>query len=370
MQQPPRPHRSPRPGGEPRPKPEGPRVQDYGSAYWVPDFNQRIYPAHKVAAVVNTLGNAGVQAAALLAGSGLSEDRLGSAATRISYGQMLTVFRNALRLSPDPAFALRAGQAMRVTAYGMYGYALMSSPSHTAALEFAVKSHRVMGPVAHLRVTVGNGDVVFTYDPILSHDARDGLYRACVEFVFTSQLTLDRDLYGPSFKFSRVRTTYPAPAHARVYRQLFGCPIEFDQPRNEVSFDAARLADPTLYDPITNAVAHEMCEAVLTKLDRNDGIASRIRRLLIEHPGRFPSIGTLAAQLSMNPRMLHRRLKAEQTNYRNLLGEVRMSLAIEYLRRTGMTNEDIAARLGYSDAANFRHAFLRWTGKRPSDYRA
>lgn len=44
-------------------------------------------------------------------------------------------------------------------------------------------------------------------------------------------------------------------------------------------------------------------------------------------------------------------------------------MAIEYLRHTRMTNEDIASRLGYSDAANFRHAFARWTGKSPSEYR-
>jgi len=48
---------------------------------------------------------------------------------------------------------------------------------------------------------------------------------------------------------------------------------------------------------------------------------------------------------------------------------VRMRLAIEYLRKTQMTNEEIAARLGYSDAANFRHAFTRWTYKNPSDFR-
>ena len=35
-----------------------------------------------------------------------------------------------------------------------------------------------------------------------------------------------------------------------------------------------------------------------------------------------------------------------------------------------MTNEEIAGRLGYSDAANFRHAFIRWTGKSPSDFRS
>lgn len=34
-----------------------------------------------------------------------------------------------------------------------------------------------------------------------------------------------------------------------------------------------------------------------------------------------------------------------------------------------MTNKEISARLDYSDAANFRHAFVRWTGKGPSDFR-
>jgi AraC-like DNA-binding protein len=34
-----------------------------------------------------------------------------------------------------------------------------------------------------------------------------------------------------------------------------------------------------------------------------------------------------------------------------------------------MTTEEIGSRLGYSDAANFRHAFVRWTGKSPQEYR-
>lgn len=71
----------------------------------------------------------------------------------------------------------------------------------------------------------------------------------------------------------------------------------------------------------------------------------------------------------MHPRALRRRLEAEDTSYRELLAEVRTRLAIEYLRKTAMTNEEIANRLGYSDAANFRHAFIRWTGKSPSDFR-
>lgn len=362
--------RSASPGGALQPDSEGTRAPERGATYWASDFSQRIYPAHKIAAVVNTLGHAGVQATALLSGTGLRADRLKSAATRISYAQMVTVFRNALRLSPDPAFALHAGQAMRVTSYGMYGYALMSSASHAAAQDFAVKYHRVMGPVAYMGLSFDGPNVVFTYDPILARDPRDALYRACVEFVFASHLTLNRDQYGPSFKFARVRVVYPAPGHARAYRRFFGCTIEYQQPRNEIAFEAAWQADPvSRFDPITNAMARDMCEQVFEKLERVEGIASRVRRHLIEHPGRFPGIEAMATELSMSPRMLYRRLAAEQTSYRQLLGDVRMSLAIEYLRKTSMTNEEIAARLGYSDAANFRHAFTRLLGKRPSDYR-
>ena len=77
----------------------------------------------------------------------------------------------------------------------------------------------------------------------------------------------------------------------------------------------------------------------------------------------------MAEELGMYPRALRRKFEAEGTSYRDLLAEVRMRLAVEYLRKTEMTNEEIASRLGYSDAANFRHAFTRWTGKSPSDFR-
>jgi transcriptional regulator GlxA family with amidase domain len=42
---------------------------------------------------------------------------------------------------------------------------------------------------------------------------------------------------------------------------------------------------------------------------------------------------------------------------------------VKYLQETTMTNEDIAFALGFSDAANFRHAFRRWTNKTPSELR-
>lgn len=333
-------------------------------------FDERVYPAYKVAALLSALVEDGVAAMEALSGSGIAESRLHASATRISYRQMQTVFRNALRLSSDAALAFRAGQRMHVTAYGMYGYALLSSPSHAAGIDFAVKHHRVMGPVAELAFFQEDDIAVFSYEPILAPDPTEDLYRFAMEFQFSSHLTLNADLYGASFKFSEVRAAYAAPAHARLYKKIFKCPVLFDQARNELRFDASWMSKPMVYaDPITNAMARETCEQSLVEVSRAGSVASDVHRILIEHPGRFPDIGALAAELSMNTRTLRRKLDAEQTSYRKILAEVRMHLAIEYLRKTSMTNEEIASRLGYSDAANFRHAFMRWTYKHPSDFR-
>jgi AraC-like DNA-binding protein len=142
------------------------------------------------------------------------------------------------------------------------------------------------------------------------------------------------------------------------------------QRHNEYRYDLSYADGPmALADPRTHAMAREMCEQLLGEVNRAGGIAADIRRILIEQPGRYPSIEAIAEKIGMHPRALRRKLEIEETSYRDLLAEVRMRLAIEYLRKTEMTNEEIASRLGYSDASNFRHAFTRWTGKSPSEFR-
>ncbi|VTU25672.1 Virulence-regulating protein VirS [Variovorax sp. SRS16] len=336
-----------------------------------PSFEHRIYPAHKIAALVGVLVDKGVPAAEVLAGSGLAESRLNAAATRVSYRQMLTVCRNAMRLSPDPAVALQAGQRMHVTAYGMYGYALLSSPTHADSVDFAVKHHRVMGPAADMSVRQSDDEVIFSYRPVLAPDPTNAFYRFVTEFQLSSHLTITTDLYGAAFRFSQVRLSYPAPPHAPAYRKVFKCPVHFGQPVDELRFNSDWLAEPMPFaDPITNAMAREMCEKSLAEVDQAGGIAAEIRRILVGQPGRFPGIEAMAEALRLNPRTLRRKLDAEETSYRSILADVRMRLAIGYLRETRMTNEEIASRLGYSDAANFRHALSRWTRKNPSDFRA
>lgn len=335
-----------------------------------PNLVQRVHKAHRIAAVAAVLGEDGVPASKILSGTGLKLSELKASATRVSYLQVQTVFRNAIQLSKDPAIAFRAGQRMHVMAYGMYGYALLSSPSRAEGIDFTTKYSRILGTVADVVFSRDEDTATYTLEPLLSRNQNDDIYRFAIEFAFAALLTLCRDVHGGSFGIQRLRVAYPAPAHARFYKRIFQCPILFDQPVNELEFDAGWIDHPMVQpDPMTNVMAAEMCEQFLGNANGYGGIAADIRRSLLEHPGWFPSIETMASELSIHPRTLRRRLEAEQVTYRDVIAELRMKLAVEYLRNTRMTNEEIAARLDYSDAANFRHAFSRWTGKSPSDFR-
>lgn len=335
-----------------------------------PNLVQRIHLTQRIAAVVDVLEEEGITSSRTLTGTGLKSADLRSPDTRVSYRQVETVFRNATRLSSDPAIAFRAGQRMHVIAYGMYGYALLSSPTREDGIEFAIKYSRHLGMVADVAFSRDDDTATYTLAALLSRNSAKDVHRFALEFAFATCLTFSTDVYGPSFRFSCLRATYPQPPHVDLYHELFRCPVLFEQAGNEMEFDVGWVDHPMVSpDPTTCVMAADMCEPLLDDVNREGGIAADLRRAMVARPGWFPSIETMAAQLSVHPRTLRRKLEAEQITYRRIIAEVRMKLAIEYLRNTEMTNEEIAARLDYSDAANFRHAFARWTRKSPSAFR-
>ena len=85
--------------------------------------------------------------------------------------------------------------------------------------------------------------------------------------------------------------------------------------------------------------------------------------------GTVPTLSQVASRLFVSTRTLRRRLEDAQTSYQEIVGETRRDLAVRYLTQTSLSTEAIAEILGYSDTANFRQAFKRWTGESPQQYR-
>jgi AraC-like DNA-binding protein len=140
-----------------------------------------------------------------------------------------------------------------------------------------------------------------------------------------------------------VRVVYPPPDHAAAYSDLCQCPVLFNANVNELQIPASAMARQiACRDPINLELARRACESILNEAEKSGGFASLVHQALLRIPSHFPPIESIAAELGLSPRQLHRNLQEENTSYRKILDDIRMGLAIKYLRQTQITTEDIA----------------------------
>jgi AraC-like DNA-binding protein len=82
-----------------------------------------------------------------------------------------------------------------------------------------------------------------------------------------------------------------------------------------------------------------------------------------------PDLTRVAKRLEVGPRTLQRRLNAYGIDFKQLIDDFRCRLALTYLKDTKTRLTEIALLLGYSEASAFNHAFKRWTGCSPLEFR-
>jgi AraC-like DNA-binding protein len=104
----------------------------------------------------------------------------------------------------------------------------------------------------------------------------------------------------------------------------------------------------------------------LADLDRTASMVERVRSALLEAlPAGGVSMRAVGKRLGVGSRTLQRRLQEEGTSFQATLDAVRSALADHYLRKTMMSNAEIALLLGFEDANSFIRAFRGWTGSTP-----
>ena len=135
-------------------------------------------------------------------------------------------------------------------------------------------------------------------------------------------------------------------------------------------FDSTFLdAAPKLGNRTTFPSVIALCDDLLADLALGTGAAGKARTMLLRDVANRPTLAKVAKLLKTTPRTLRRQLRSQDTSFRQLSHELRIHVAVRYLRETKMTVQDIAFALGFSDAANFRHAFRRQTGRTPNEFR-
>lgn len=319
----------------------------------------------------------GIAAGDLLRDTGLDDAAVRDPQARTSIEQYVQVGRNAVRLCPDSDFGFRVGGRLHLSSYGMYGYALLCGENLRHVLDTGARYRPLTGAVMSLRWFERDDRAVLSFPSMQALQVeRPGLALGASEYrLFLEILTMGLavgivDIMGPWCTPALADFALPAPPYAEAAAASLGCRVRFDQPVCELHYPRNWLdRAPQLANPIAAAQMSDTCAQLLGQLQRSEGIAHRVCQEITRTPGRFPDMEAIAQTLCITSRNLRRKLEAEGTCYQALLDDVRQSLARDYLHNSFRGVDDIGAALGFSDASAFRHAFKRWTGVTPTEFR-
>lgn len=321
---------------------------------------------HVVSLILDLFAEQPDVTAQLLADSHIDASALASGDSRITRHQELQVCANALPLRTDLGLAL--GRRLHVSAYGLLGYAALSSATFGDAWRLLLQYPALLGTYFKLDLHL-EGDQAW----VSASGYRDSAVLEVfnVEMCLASLKLICDDLLGQPLPVTAARFRYARPAYVAQYAASFDCPLHFDAERNTFAFPAAWLQRRLpLADPVTHVEMLARCRKQNAEFTTRQAWLGRIRQSLDAQLAEPPGLEQLAQQMHCSPRTLRRHLQSLGTHYQELLDEVRFERAKNLLGQEDWPICRIAEALGFSESASFRHAFQRWSGVAPSRFRA
>jgi len=325
-------------------------------------------PARYVHRLLEVVESAGYDTQPFISHLSLDREQLSDPKARVSYDGYVNVLRNILQGTQIEALALRAGLNTRLVDHGILGYAFLSSDNLRAGMKIFSKYQKIQGPLVNVRMHQKGDEGVYICERV-DIDVDGQLYRFAIES-WLAEMTHIRSLFDQHFVFNSIRLSYSKPSYSARYRDLFRCEINYDQDCNEIRFPTRFLDVPfSLAEPSVTELCIHQCEDLLKQMDVRQDIVSDVRRVILGRPGKIPKLEEVASELFLSSRTLRRRLYQAQTSFREVVAEVRMKLAVQYLKDTSLPTAEIAYLLGYSDVTAFYRSFRKTYSETPTTYR-
>ena len=311
----------------------------------------------------------GCAPSALFHNTGLDLDTLANAGSRVEDTQADQIIANALTATGDPSLGLAVGQQLNLGAHAVIGQTFLACANLMEVLDTLVRYGPLLtgqqaridhyrDPTANrigltLRVASGSRSIRFTHETIFS----------------AAQKTLS-DLLQTSNVDLAVSLPYERPQDETAFKKIFGEHISFNTGQATLSIPEALTASPLpTSNPTLRSLYDAECARLLADLSDNASCAERTLAALDKLEGQYPALDQMASMLNLSPRTYRRRLREESTSFQELLDSIRCNHATQRLRHSDLSVDRVAQQLGFSDASNFRRAFMQWTGESPSQWR-
>ncbi|CAN7428545.1 AraC family transcriptional regulator ligand-binding domain-containing protein [Caulobacter sp. LjRoot300] len=308
--------------------------------------------------ILRCFGDSPERRAAILAGTGVTDDMLRDPSADISLFQQARQVENLVALFGE-GWALRTPELWNLSSHGPLGVAGVAAPDLAAMMDVITRFGFVRAPFYRTSLRRGRQWSQMDYD--LTVDLAETLWRPMMEVSFIGFRAGVASMLAAPPTEALFFFACAEPEHAPQVRAILGGNVVYGAARNAIRFPSAWLAlqspmaDATLY-----GVALQELQAARARLVAPDGLRDRVERLLRSLPAGRPTADEVARLTGVSRRTLVRRLSEAGTGYRELV-DAELRIRAERLLRAGhLSHAQIAEALGYTDASSFSRACRRW----------
>jgi len=281
----------------------------------------------------------------------------------------VSVFHRAIALAArelhDPYFGLRYIQDAGFPSIDAVGFLARASKTIGDSLGQFVHYQPLISEAEHFRMELIGDRAVFQLSGSLPPS--DGQIHA-TEMYAARVLTLIPQLTGQPLEVFSLSFTHPQRGEASEFAKRLGRVPRFKAAENEWSIPRAILelecpnADPVLSDFFEKYLQQRVRPSV-------DPVEQQVRVAIAEAlPHGHSTLKQIAARMHVGERTLQRRLSQKGLSFVAILEDVRQSRAKAYLDMA-LHILEVSYLVGYAQGAAFHHAFRRWTGMTPNEWR-
>jgi AraC-like DNA-binding protein len=284
--------------------------------------------------------------------------------------QYYRVVKRVVAGSKIDGVGLKFGQQTKLTDYGILGFALLGCANLVETAKLASKFISMTSNLLEMDQRIEKSAAIVSFrelQPLFW--SQPFLIEECISETMAIRKALLPELEG--HHPIKINLTYAKPSYAKLYDDIFQCPISFNQPKNELWLPASWLELPiSTANEVASEVCAQQCELITSHLSNQGDMVDRVRRTLLSHSMiSILRLEEMAEELHLSPRTLRKRLYDSGTSYKEIVNEIRVQTAMEYLSGSNLSVQEVAYLIGYEHSPNFFRAFKKSVGVTPEQYR-
>ncbi|WP_417524892.1 AraC family transcriptional regulator [Marinovum sp.] len=312
----------------------------------------------------------GIAPAGLLRSHGLRAADLTDEDALLPMAAVCALLEASAQAAGCPDLGLRIARHQDLGVLGILGLALQTAASPAEGSKIISRFIFLQGTALRMRAEVPGPLVPDTVALTLEIDGIPAAHqRQIIELILGMGYQIGRMRDPWVNRVRAVSLPHAIGEEGARHARFFGVPVHENQPLAALHLDAGGWHRP---DPNSYPRFQQLMEE---HLERNfpapaQRVTDRVRAAL------RPLIGTpqanrsdIARILAIEPRTLHRQLRAEGTTFQEIKDSARRDLALKHLTETDVTLGQLAAMLGFPEQSALSRACRKWFGAPPAALR-